>query len=1165
MSLLGFTPLAGAGTPVNWSTAIDGNWNQALNWSPNVVPNNGQPAGSTYDATIAATGAPYTVSLSSGIGIDSLTLNSNDATLTHSGGTLTAGNVNLLAGTYSLQGGMLSAPVSGPGMLTGNGTLNDVALGSGLVINSGNSIHFRSALTLAAGGEVRMNGGSSNAALLGEDDAALSGVGEIVLDGTQPGMTPTNLILPIIRQNYSTLTIGPGILIRTGTGGGLLGSESASERLVNQGLVWARTEGRSIELRGYWTNQGTLRVSAGKLILNGTYSPTNLGSIEHLGGEVILAGTFQNSGNTLMLTPQTGVWIFKGLTQGGAIGSSGGMTPVFSGAAIRDVQMLGDFTVDSGDLVVSGSTSLGAGLVRLINGGLIFNNPPPHAIDGVELVFDGGSLAKLATEHATLDLGPNTIVRTGASGGQVNASVDQGITNRGVISARTAGKTLSMTNVVNLGRVEAINGGSLVWDAASGDLGTLTLGNGSLMQISGRFLLSKPVTVPAGATLSLLGGGTNASSITVNGGTLKLGGPLTTAGPTIGAVSLNNASLVLGGKYSTSDFSTVTIANSSITLEGSFNEGSGQTLLISASVPWYLAGGSVYGIVNTPDNTALVVTGTGSLHGTINAPVVVKPGAALLCNGAPTLNAPLSIESGGLVEVYSLSGTLNVNNAGTLKLTHGSTVTLAGNWANSGTFDVAGGTLILSGTPASLGNIVASGTSTIGIALSMPSSALGSLTLGTATTLAVLPGGEVVNSNASWLTPVTVKLAGGVVRGGTVLGTTQSVGMIASGSNVGTLDAVTLNLPVQVQNSLKIINGVTINRSLTFTGSTGLPMLMLDGNQTISGTGEIVSTSSSQQVRIQGSNGVLTIGPGLTVRSAANLVTLNAPQLLNQGTLRAQSLSIIIVAQSFTNSATLEAMDTGRMTIWAPLSGSGSISIAAGGTLTCNGGRQDTLTLAGSAALRSKGSGGATLALANLSIAGAPGAWTGKLDLADNALVLDYSAASPLATARDQIIAGWNGGAGNGNGITTSSSLAGRALGYGEASDLLGLSGSQTALWQGQTVDATSVLVRYTLAGDADLSGSVDFPDLTALAAHYGSAGLWSEGDFNHDGQVNFFDLTALSSNYGNVLAGAVPTGAVDFSADLAAAFASVPEPGGALPLAAWGLALARGRGRRRG
>ena len=50
-------------------------------------------------------------------------------------------------------------------------------------------------------------------------------------------------------------------------------------------------------------------------------------------------------------------------------------------------------------------------------------------------------------------------------------------------------------------------------------------------------------------------------------------------------------------------------------------------------------------------------------------------------------------------------------------------------------------------------------------------------------------------------------------------------------------------------------------------------------------------------------------------------------------------------------------------------------------------------------------------------------------------------------------------------------------LGIAEASDVLGLTGAQTAIWQGQTVDATSVLIKYTYGGDANLDGVVDILD----------------------------------------------------------------------------------------
>jgi hypothetical protein len=152
--------------------------------------------------------------------------------------------------------------------------------------------------------------------------------------------------------------------------------------------------------------------------------------------------------------------------------------------------------------------------------------------------------------------------------------------------------------------------------------------------------------------------------------------------------------------------------------------------------------------------------------------------------------------------------------------------------------------------------------------------------------------------------------------------------------------------------------------------------------------------------------------------------------------------------------------------------------------------------------------------------------------------------------------------------LVTDAPLANRALGYAEASTLLGLSGTQTASWRGQTVDATSVLVGFTVAGDADLDGDVDFADLVGLAQNYGTTDgsrVWTGGDFTYDGATNFNDLVGLAQNYGDRLpAGAIDGAPVNFAVDVAAAFASVPEPGGMAlgGCAAMGLAARRRRRR---
>ena len=163
-------------------------------------------------------------------------------------------------------------------------------------------------------------------------------------------------------------------------------------------------------------------------------------------------------------------------------------------------------------------------------------------------------------------------------------------------------------------------------------------------------------------------------------------------------------------------------------------------------------------------------------------------------------------------------------------------------------------------------------------------------------------------------------------------------------------------------------------------------------------------------------------------------------------------------------------------------------------------------------------------------------------------IVVDYATQTLLPAVRDQILSGRHGGDWSGAGIASATPAdLSKAIGYGEASVILGLSGAQTANWQGQLVDPTSILARYTLAGDTNLDGAVTFPDLVAVAQHYGltdGSATWSMGDSNYDGNIDFADLVAVALNYGGALpASAIPGSSPDFQHDVAAPFASVPEP----------------------
>lgn len=175
----------------------------------------------------------------------------------------------------------------------------------------------------------------------------------------------------------------------------------------------------------------------------------------------------------------------------------------------------------------------------------------------------------------------------------------------------------------------------------------------------------------------------------------------------------------------------------------------------------------------------------------------------------------------------------------------------------------------------------------------------------------------------------------------------------------------------------------------------------------------------------------------------------------------------------------------------------GALHVSPGGTATVSEGGTRTVTFAG------------------VEIDG-----DGALNLNDNALVIDYTGAgnSPLAAVRSLLSAGYAGSAWNGAGgirSGTAAATTGRGLGYAEASALFAAFPTNFA---GETVDDTSVLVRYTLAGDANLDRAVGIADFSLLAAGFNAPGGWSAGNFNYDADVNLADFSLLAAAFNTAL-----------------------------------------------
>lgn len=301
-----------------------------------------------------------------------------------------------------------------------------------------------------------------------------------------------------------------------------------------------------------------------------------------------------------------------------------------------------------------------------------------------------------------------------------------------------------------------------------------------------------------------------------------------------------------------------------------------------------------------------------------------------------------------------------------------------------------------------------------------------------------------------------------------------------------------------------------------YAGATG--RLNVSGSGSVSFAGPILNGVARGAVGV-GGTGLITVSGG----------SLTAPSLRNE------------TGSSFTQSGGTSSLGA--------VTGGGSFAVGGGtsvvtqlnqSSLTVNGTGQ--LTIANAATPRAS-------VIQSLTTGG-----TGKLDLTNNGLIVDYPTASPIDAIRQALKAGRIV-------ATLTPADARQSVAYAEASVVDTTLGGNLL---GMPFDLSSVLLRSRLRGDADFNGTVGFPDLVALAQHYNttSGGVWTSGDFDYDGDVDFSDLVSLAQNYSDSLS-VSGLGTSEFQADWALAQSLAPEPTSLLALGA-GMMLGLGRRRQR-
>lgn len=591
---------------------------------------------------------------------------------------------------------------------------------------------------------------------------------------------------------------------------------------------------------------------------------------------------------------------------------------------------------------------------------------------------------------------------------------------------------------------------------------------GSALGSSGTVRQTGGILTAGGHVLIAEGGATSTGLYEMSGGAINAAGVVYAGSHGTGTLdlsgtgSINAAANFQVGVQGTA-VGTVNMSGGSITtptlIAGHVNSGNGTI---------NLGGGTItVGSPSTPTHTSFFLGIHHSSSGTVN-----QTGGTLNVFG----QVQMATESSTTSATYDISGgTFNAFND---DATAGNDVSVRVGNRGTGTMKVRGTGvanigrhIIVGGNAADTGvgtlEVHDSGELNVGMGAANTGGILGIGANGVANSV---QSGGVINTDFFW---------NGYVQNGVSQGQSTQTG--------GTLN-VAENLDIgraSAQDNFYDISGGAINvgGDLTVarssTDPSAGPVVYSNGRLTVGGTANVAVTG-----QLANSGGFVIDNPDPepdTFRAGGTGVIE-----MNGGTLTAGSFLNGADANTGTG-ASATYNQTGGTASVGHVTGTGNISVS-GGTMNVNSLRQSAANVS-STGLVQVTPGGTTSQLGSLGISG-----SGKVDLTNNTLL---TTATPAATVRQYLKTGYNGGNWMGNGLTSSSAAAnpsGRALGH--------------------STDAGGVTtVMYTVAGDANLSGSVDGSDFNIWNANRFQAGEWDDADFNYSDTVDGSDFNIWNAN----------------------------------------------------
>lgn len=894
-------------------------------------------------------------------------------------------------------------------------------------------------------------------------------------------------------------SIGVGFGTVTFTGGGTI-------HLAATGTVLLHGVGTLTNLDN--TISGTGRVGSGQLpIVNtGTFSAgdnddrltiglgpadmTNTGTLAATSTGILTLdndgnGAVNNNGGTISATNGGIVELKNGLVvSGGSLRSDNASIVRVNGsfASLSDVTNLGNFGVANGTATI-GNTITNSGTIAVV----LDSNPATLSIGSgsVTLVGDGTVNLGAVSGGAPTLTGTGTLISNNLIHGRGNFGTDSMmIRNFGTISADQSSQSMVLDpgsrGIINFGTLQAANGGHLVLTGNGGgsfnNTGTIQavgpavslvrLVNG--VAISGGTISSvganAAVQVDPNQTATLNNVANTGALLVQSGAVLNVGTNITNAGQLNLAAGALGASMNLtGGTFTLNGSGVLNMLSSGAGVAAILGSGTlvnGSTIRGRGSV-----GANVIGVVNN---------GTISANASGGGELAIDPGA--LGAAAMQNNGQLEATNGGLLRLTgNAGGGITQGPAGLITALDASSVRLTDG------IQITGGTISSSGT----GSIVI---------LQNQNPRLVDLTL----------AGN-VNSTSS-----LISLGGTVTNTGTINATAANPSVTMALDDFAVLENVgTMNLSNGVQ-PLIFTHG-TVNNSGMIQGTAQIG-LSLVGTQ-VNNTG----TVSVQNGTMVLNAGTLANGGTLLVTSSSTFSTSGPLAHFNN----ANGTVLVHPSATFLNSATMSssAANTGSVIVngqfinggtasLGPVTGSGSFL---GGNLGAGSFGRATVThlrlpfvdaAGGTITVRA---GGGTVGTSRITTLDQPDG--GRVDLTDHDLIIDYTTTTPIEATRLQLL---NGRLNISGLLSSNANTSGgrNALGYAEASQIFGPSGGT---FSGQAVDGTTVLVKYTWSGDADLNGRVNFDDYVRTDNGFNNhLPGWINGDFDYNGGVNFDDYVLI-------------------------------------------------------